>query len=491
MNILDLTVRQIADAVKTKKVSAREVMGFYTERISKYDKKINSFISLNENALAEADKIDAKIKRGEDPGFLAGVPVATKDLFCTKGLKTTAASKILGNFIPPYSATCVERLEAQGAIVIGKTNMDEFAMGSSTETSAFGNCQNPWDLEYVAGGSSGGSAAAVAAGFAPVSLGSDTGGSIRQPSAFCGLVGVKPTYGRISRYGMVAFASSLDQCGPMSKTVDDAALMLDAMCGHDPKDSTTSLNKWEPLRDIKDLRNKNFKIGLPKEFFDYDVEESVKKTFWDTIEMLKKQGVTFVDVSLPNTSSSVPVYYMVATSEASSNLSRYDGIRYGYRAEPQEKNWASLDELYSKTRSEGFGAEVKRRILLGTFALSSGYYDAYYLKASKVRRLIQNDFNNAFKSCDMIMGPVTTSPAFKTGSKIKDPISMYLNDIFTTSVNLAGLPAMSVPVELNAKGLPLGVQIIAPHFAEKNLLSLAQVIEDNSSIRERRPNGLQ
>jgi aspartyl-tRNA(Asn)/glutamyl-tRNA(Gln) amidotransferase subunit A len=490
MNILDLTVRQIADAVKSKKVSAREVMGFYTERIAKHDGKINSFITMNDQALAEADKVDEKIKRGEDPGFLAGVPVATKDLFCTKGLKTTAASKILGNFIPPYTATCVERLQAQGAIVIGKTNMDEFAMGSSTETSAYGNCNNPWNTDYVAGGSSGGSAAAVAAGFAPVSLGSDTGGSIRQPSAFCGLAGIKPTYGRISRYGMVAFASSLDQCGPMGKTVDDTTLLLDAMCGHDVKDSTTSLKPWEALRGL-DLRNKNFKIGLPKEYFEYKVDDAITKSFWNTVETLKKQGVTFVDIQLPNTASAVPVYYMVATSEASSNLSRYDGIRFGYRAEVPDGGWKNLDELYSQTRAEGFGDEVKRRILLGTFALSSGYYDAYYLKASKVRRLIQNDFIEAFKSCDMIMGPVTTSPAFKTGSKINDPVEMYLNDIFTTSVNLAGLPAMSVPVDLNSAGLPLGVQIIAPHFAEKNLLSLAQVIEDNSSIRERRPNGLQ
>lgn len=491
MNILDLTLRQIAEAVKSKKISAREVAGFYSERISKHDKKINAYISVNDNIFSEAEKIDAKIQRGEDPGFLAGVPVAVKDNFCTKDLKTTAASKILGNFVPPYTATCVARLQAQGALILGKTNMDEFAMGSSTETSAFGTCQNPWNPEHVPGGSSGGSAAAVAGGLAPVSLGSDTGGSVRQPSAFCGLVGVKPTYGRISRYGMIAFASSLDQCGPMGKTVDDATLMLDAMCGHDEKDSTTSTKAWEPLRDMKELRAKNFTIGLPKEYFEYDVEESVKKAFWNTVEMLKKQGVKFVDVSLPNTASSVPVYYMVATSEASSNLSRFDGIRYGYRAEPPEKDWSSLEELYSKSRSEGFGAEVKRRILLGTFALSSGYYDAYYLKASKVRRLIQNDFLKVFQSCDLIMGPVTTSTAFKFGSKIKDPIAMYLNDIFTTSVNLAGLPGMSVPVELSSQNLPLGVQIIAPHFGEKNMLALAQVIEDNCGMHKRRPDGLQ
>lgn len=490
MDLLKASLRDISTAVKTKAISAKEVLYFYQQRIATVDKKLNSFVAINELAHKEAESVDQKIQKGEDPGFLAGVPVGIKDLFCTKGLRTTAASKILENFVPPYTATCVQRLKDQGAIVIGKTNMDEFAMGSSNETSNFGTCHNPWNPDYVAGGSSGGSAAAVAASLVPAALGSDTGGSIRQPAAFCGLTGVKPTYGRISRFGMVAFASSLDQAGPMARTVDDCVFLLDAMCGHDPKDSTTSLRAWEKLSAQKSLKSYKFKVGLPKEYFEHRIEDSVKKAFWDTIENLKKQGVEFVDVSLPHTPYAVPVYYMVATSEASSNLSRYDGIRYGYRAEPPSKDWGSLDELYSVTRSQGFGAEVQRRILLGTFALSSGYYDAYYAKASKVRRLIQNDFLEAFKSCDLIMGPVTTSPAFKTGARINDPIQMYLNDIFTTSINLAGLPAMTVPVGLNGNGLPVGVQIMAPHFAEAPMLALAQGIEDVSDMKGKVPHGL-
>jgi aspartyl-tRNA(Asn)/glutamyl-tRNA(Gln) amidotransferase subunit A len=490
MDLLKASLRDISSAVKTKAMSAKEVVQFYQQRISTVDKKLNSFVALNELALKEAESVDQKIQKGEDPGFLAGVPVGIKDLFCTKGLRTTAASKILENFVPPYTATCVQRLKDQGAIVLGKTNMDEFAMGSSNETSNFGTCHNPWNPDYVAGGSSGGSAAAVAASLVPAALGSDTGGSIRQPAAFCGLTGVKPTYGRISRYGMVAFASSLDQAGPMARTVDDCVFLLDAMCGHDEKDSTTSLRPWEKLSPQKNLKNYKFKVGLPQEYFEHRIEDSVKKAFWDTIENLKKQGVEFVDVNLPHTPYAVPVYYMVATSEASSNLSRYDGIRYGFRAEPPSKDWGSLDELYAVTRSQGFGAEVQRRILLGTFALSSGYYDAYYAKASKVRRLIQNDFIEAFKTCDLIMGPVTTSPAFKTGARINDPIQMYLNDIFTTSINLAGLPAMTVPVGLNSNGLPVGVQIMAPHFAEAPMLALAQGIEDVSDMKGKVPHGL-
>lgn len=490
MDLAKATLREITTAIREKVISAKEVTTFFQQRIQKIDPLLNSFVAHNEQALKEAEKIDQKIHRGEDPGFLAGVPVGIKDLFCTKGLRTTAASKILENFVPPYTATCVQRLQDQGAIVIGKTNMDEFAMGSSNETSNFGTCHNPWKRDHVAGGSSGGSAAAVAAALVPAALGSDTGGSIRQPAAFCGLTGVKPTYGRISRFGMIAFASSLDQAGPMAKTVDDCALLLDAMCGHDAKDSTTSLRAWERLGPKTNLKSYKFKVGLPKEYFEHNIEASVKKAFWDTIENLKKQGVEFVDVQLPHSPYAVPVYYMVATSEASSNLSRYDGIRFGFRAEPPAKDWASLDELYSVTRAQGFGAEVKRRIILGTFALSSGYYDAYYSKASKVRRLIQNDFVEAYKQCDLIMGPVTTSPAFKTGGRINDPIQMYLNDIFTTSVNLAGLPAMSVPVGLNSDGLPLGVQVIAPHFAEASMLALAQGIEDVSDMRGKEPHGL-
>lgn len=491
MDLTTASLREIANAVYGKKISAIEVTKFFLTRIQTQDKKLNSFVILNEEAQQTARQVDEKIHKGENPGFLAGVPVGIKDLFCTKGLRTTAASKILGNFVPPYTATCVERLQEQGAVVLGKTNMDEFAMGSSNETSIYGTCHNPWNLDYVAGGSSGGSAAAVAGRLVPATLGSDTGGSIRQPAAFCGLAGVKPTYGRISRYGMIAFASSLDQAGPMAKTVEDCIFLLDAMCGHDKKDSTTSQRPWKPLHSQKDLKSYKFKVGLPKEYFEFSIEDSVKKAFWDTIEKLKKQGVEFIDIELPHTPYAVPVYYMVATSEASSNLSRYDGIRYGFRAEPPNKEWSSLEELYATTRAEGFGAEVQRRIILGTYALSSGYYDAYYLKASKVRRLIQNDFHAAFKKCDLIMGPVTTTPAFKTGSRINDPIQMYLNDIFTTSINLAGLPAISVPVGLNSTGLPIGVQIMAPHFGEEQMLSLALGVEEVSEMRGKVPHGVQ
>lgn len=489
MNIHSLSVKDIARGVQNKKFSAHEVVKSFIDRIQTLDAKVNAFISINPNWESAAQKIDAQIAKGENPGFLAGVPVAVKDLFCTKGLKTTAGSKMLAEFVPPYTATCVENLEKQGAIVIGKTNMDEFAMGSSNETSFFGGCSNPWDLSYVAGGSSGGSAAAVAARFAPIALGSDTGGSIRQPASFCGLAGVKPTYGRISRFGMIAFASSLDQAGPMGKTVEDCIYTLDGMCGPDEKDSTTSRKPWEPLRGTLAPSSK-FKVGLPKEYFEGAADEDVLQAFWKSVEQLKEQGVEFVEVSLPNTPHAVPVYYMVATSEASSNLSRYDGLRFGYRAQPQNKDWGSLDELYSQSRAEGFGSEVKRRILLGTFALSSGYYDAYYIKASKVRRLIQQDFMIAFKECDLIMAPVTTTPAFKVGTRINSPVKMYLNDIFTTSVNLAGLPGMSIPVSLTTSGLPLGVQVIAPHFAEKNMLSLALEIERVSGFVGKVANGI-
>lgn len=491
MSLLNLSVREIAQHVSEKKISAREITQFYIDRIDRENSKYNAFVTMNSQALKRAEHIDQKIARGESVGFLAGVPLAIKDLFCTKDLKTTAASKMLNNFVPPYTATCVKRLEDEGAIILGKTNMDEFAMGSSNETSIFGGCHNPWNTDYVAGGSSGGSAAAVAGGLAPASLGSDTGGSIRQPSAFCGLTGTKPSYGRISRFGMVAFASSLDQAGPMARSVDDNIMLLDGMCGHDSKDSTTTTLPWDRLHTSNDWKVKRLKVGLPKEYFEHNVEDSVKKTFWDTVENLKKVGVEFVDVSLPHTSAAVPVYYMIATSEASSNLSRYDGIRYGYRAHPEGKDWGSLDELYSQSRGEGFGREVKRRILLGTFALSSGYYDAYYLKASQVRRLIQNDFIEAFKKCDVILGPVTTSPAFKTGTRINDPVQMYLNDIFTTSINLAGLPGMTIPTEVNAQGLPVGVQVIAPQFAEKLMLSLGQMVEDISPMKGQRPHGVQ
>ncbi|MCB9073714.1 MAG: Asp-tRNA(Asn)/Glu-tRNA(Gln) amidotransferase subunit GatA [Bdellovibrionaceae bacterium] len=490
MELYQLTVKELSAGIKQKKFSAVEVSRAFLKRIEQHDKQINAFISLNPDCEMAAKRVDEQIARGEDPGFLAGVPIAVKDLFCTKNLRTTAASKMLENFIPPYTATCVARMQTSGAVILGKTNMDEFAMGSSNENSYFGGCRNPWNLEYVAGGSSGGSAAAVAGLFAPVAMGSDTGGSIRQPASFCGLTGIKPTYGRVSRYGMIAFASSLDQPGPMGKTVEDCIYALDGMCGPDDHDSTVSRRAWKPLRGhIK--RSTQFKVGLPKEYMVGNVDSEVMSAFVKCIEDMKKAGVEFVDVSLPHSPYAVPVYYMVATSEASSNLSRYDGLRFGFRAKPTEKEWSSLEELYCETRAQGFGTEVKRRILLGTFALSSGYYDAYYAKASKVRNLIRQDFLDVFQSCDLIMAPVTTTPAFKAGARVYDPMRMYLNDIFTTAVNLSGLPGMSVPVGTTQIGLPLGVQIIGPHFAEEQMLSLALAIEDVAGFVGRTANGLQ
>lgn len=485
MDLIKSSIKDIVNSVKGKKISAVEVVDFYLTKIQQINPTINAYVEINQKASQQAAAVDEKIQKREAVGELAGLPIAVKDLFCTEGIKTTAASKMLGNFIPPYTATCIERLYQQGAICLGKTNMDEFAMGSSNEMSYYGVCKNPWKHEYVPGGSSGGSAAAVASHMAPVSIGSDTGGSIRQPAHFCGLVGVKPTYGRISRYGMIAFASSLDQAGPMTKTVEDSIYLLNVMCGADPKDMTTSQKKWQRLEKQQLPNAKKIKVGLPKEYLSDDLNDTIKSSFTDSVSKLKQSGIEFVDISLPNLEYAVPTYYMVASSEASSNLSRYDGVRYGYRAESPDGKWSSLDELYSKTRGEGFGKEVKRRILLGAFALSSGYYDAYYLKASQVRRVIQNDFLEAFKKCDVILSPVANSTAFPIGDRIEDPVQMYLNDIYTTSANLAGLPAMSLPVGMSTEGLPIGIQIMAPHFREDFMLSMATFIEEVSEFQFR------
>lgn len=489
MKLTTASLTDIRKKIVSKEVSAREVTQAFLAQIEKWNAKINAFTSINEKALEAADHVDKELARGVSPGPLAGVPIAIKEMLCTKGLRTTAASKILHNFVPPYSATVVERLEASGAITIGKTNQDEFAMGSSTETSYFGITRNPWNLDYCPGGSSGGSAAAVASGMAPAAIGTDTGGSIRQPSSFCDLVGVKPTYGRVSRFGIVAFASSLDQAGPMTRTVEDSAVVLEAIAGWDERDGTTAKVKvpqWS--QNIKtDL--KGIKVGLPKEYFSESVDAETRKVVQQAIDTVKAAGATTVEISLPLTEMAVPIYYLVCTSEASSNLARYDGVRFGHRADFSKKPAEDLAEFYCRTRGEGFGREVKRRIILGTYALSSGYFDAYYKKACQVRRLLRDQFLEAFKTCDVIMSPVTASPAFKLGARIKDPLQMYLNDIYTTSANLVGIPGMSVPAGYSKEGLPIGVQLQAAHFQEQTLFNVGAAVEKN--VERRLPNGLQ
>ncbi len=489
MDILNQPATDIAALVKQKKISAKEVTSAFLKQTEKLNPSINAFITINDKALQEAEKVDARIAKGEDVGLLAGVPIAIKDMLCTKGLRTTAASKMLFNFIPPYSATVVNRLEGAGAITIGKANQDEFAMGSSNETSHFGGVKNPWNSDYVPGGSSGGSAAAVAARMAPIAIGTDTGGSIRQPSSFCGLVGVKPTYGRVSRYGIVAFASSLDQAGPMTLNVKDAATTLEVISGKCNYDSTTSTKpvpKWSQNLN-SDL--KGMKIGLPKEYFSDAVRADVRKIVENATQIAKSAGAEIVEVSLPLTRVGVPVYYLVSTCEASSNLSRYDGVRFGYRADFSKHAAEDIADFYARSRGEGFGLEVKRRIMLGTFALSSGYYDAYYKKACQVRRLLREDFVKAFSKCDVIMGPVFTTPAFKVGEKINNPLQMYMNDIYTVSANLAGIPGMSVPGGYSQEGLPVGIQINAAHFEEQKMLNVAYAIEKALQLKEV-PNGI-
>jgi aspartyl-tRNA(Asn)/glutamyl-tRNA(Gln) amidotransferase subunit A len=487
MDLTNSTCTEIRDGVRAKKVSALEVTRHFSERIQKLDAKVNAFVTTNDRAEDAAKQVDAKIAKGENPGPLAGVPMAIKDLLCTKGLKTTASSKILANFVPPYSATVVNRLEAAGAVTIGKTSLDEFAMGSSNENAASGPVHNPWNLEYVPGGSSGGSAAAIAARMAPGAIGTDTGGSIRQPASFCGLFGIKPTYGRVSRYGIIAFASSLDQAGPMALSTKDCALILETIsgsCAHDSTSATIEVPKWSEIitDDVKGLR-----VGLPKEYFAEKMDSDVERVTREAIAALKDRGAVIVDVSLPLVKHAVPVYYLVATSEASSNLARYDGMRFGRRS--TNSAHGDLDDLYSSSRGEGFGSEVKRRIMLGTYALSSGYYDAYYQKASQVRRLIRNEFLNAFQSCDVILSPVCTSPAFKVGERINDPLEMYLNDIFTTSTNLAGLPGMSVPAGYSKAGLPIGVQLMTRHFDETRMFNVSLALENSlQAVKARRPN---
>ncbi len=487
MDLLKATFKQVSDAVQAKKVSAVEVAQFFLSRIENLNPKLNAFIAINAKALQEAKATDEKVQKNQPIGPLAGVPFGIKDMLCTKDLRTTAGSKILENFIPPYDATVVARLKNAGATILGKLNQDEFAMGSSNETSYFGNCKNPWDTAFVPGGSSGGSAAAQAARLAMGTIGTDTGGSIRQPASFCGIVGIKPTYGRVSRYGIIAFASSLDQAGPMVSSVEDAALCLEAICGHDPMDSTTSQKKVPAFSGNLSSNIEGMRIGIVKEYGLGRIHPDVEKTYNSALEKLKQLGAIISEVSISLTEFAVPMYYLIAASEASSNLARYDGVKYGFRADFKNLSKMSLDDFYSETRGQGFGAEVKRRIMLGTHCLSSGYYDAYYNKAGQVRRLMRDQYIEAFKNCDVLISPVTTSPAFKLGERSLDPLAMYMNDVFTTSTNLAGLTGMSVPFGMSEDGLPIGIQLTGAHFEEQKVLNVAYALENVSSVKQKVP----
>tara|TARA_B110000014_G_scaffold264485_1_gene266778 strand:- start:7364 stop:8827 length:1464 start_codon:yes stop_codon:yes gene_type:complete len=482
--LFNLSIKKQIEGLKTKKYSCEELLNSYYTRIESINSKINCYITIEDlDSLKKDAKESDKRYLNNSALPLEGIPIAHKDIFCTEGLLTTCGSRMLNNFIPPYSSTVVENFKTAGAISLGKTNMDEFAMGSSNETSFYGDVKNPWDLECVPGGSSGGSAACVAASLASASTGTDTGGSIRQPASLCGITGIKPTYGRVSRYGMIAFASSLDQGGVLAKSAEDAALMLEIMSGYDPKDST-SLNvdvpnfALEAQNDLKDI-----KIGLPIEFFEKDIPQHVQNSIDEAIKVLEKLGAKFQKISLPNVDLGIAAYYVIAPAECSANLSRYDGVKFGYRCE----NPKDLDDLYSRTREDGFGYEVKKRILTGTYVLSAGYYDAYYLKAQKCRQLIANDFKEVFKEVDMILSPTAPDTAFKIGSKSKDPLSMYLEDIFTIPANLAGLPGISFPCG-NNQGLPIGLQLIGNHLQESSILSVAQNFQLETNWHLERPN---
>jgi len=480
------TIAQLAAGLRNGDFSSEELTRAYLQRVARHDDTLNSFITVSEaEALQQARLADQRLKAG-DGTTLTGIPVAQKDIFCTNGVLTTCGSRMLENFVAPYNATVIDKFNAAGAVMLGKTNMDEFAMGSSNETSYYGPVRNPWNTDTVPGGSSGGSAAAVAARLVPAASGTDTGGSIRQPAALCGITGLKPTYGRVSRYGMIAFASSLDQGGPLAQTAEDAAILLNTMAGFDSHDST-SIDEVVP--DYTATLNdaiKGLKIGLPKEYFDEGLDAEVGKVVEAAIDEYKKLGAEIVDISLPNTHLAVPAYYVVAPAECSSNLSRFDGVRFGHRCEAP----IDLEDLYKRSRGEGFGPEVKRRIMIGTYALSAGYYDAYYLKAQKVRRLISEDFKQAFEQVDVIMGPTSPSVAFKLGEKKDDPITMYLSDIYTIAVNLAGLPGMSIPAGF-VNGMPVGLQIIGSYFNEARLLNVAHQYQQVTDWHTRAPTGFE
>ena len=484
--MFEKSIVELSAALKARKVSSVELTQGYLDRINRY-KDLNAFISVDpEKSLSQARAADERLAKGLG-GPLTGIPIAQKDIFCADGWRTTCGSKMLSNFIAPYNATVIEKFNAAGAVTLGKTNMDEFAMGSSNETSYYGAVQNPWDLKAVPGGSSGGSAVAVAARLAPAATGTDTGGSIRQPAALCGITGIKPSYGRVSRYGMIAFASSLDQGGPMTRSAEDAALLLNVMCGFDLRDSTSV---DQPAPDFTASLNnsiKGLRIGLPKEYFGEGLSGDVAKVVEAAIAEYKKLGAEVVSVSLPNSQLAIPCYYVLAPAEASSNLARFDGVRYGHRA----SEYKDLNDMYCKTRAQGFGAEVKRRILIGTYVLSAGYYDAYYLQAQRLRRLITDDFNRAFEQCDVILGPTTPTTAFNLGAKKDDPVAMYLSDIYTISVNLAGLPGMSIPAGFGADNRPVGLQLIGKYFDEARLLNVAHQYQKATDWHKQVPKGFE
>jgi aspartyl-tRNA(Asn)/glutamyl-tRNA(Gln) amidotransferase subunit A len=489
--MINNSLKTFSQMLAKKEISSVELTQTFLNRIKQFNPSINAFITLNEaKTLVQAKAADVRIAAGKaEP--LTGIPIAQKDIFCANGWRTTCGSKMLETFIAPYNAHVISQFDAAGTVNLGKTNMDEFAMGSSNETSYFGGVKNPWDFDRVPGGSSGGSAAAVAARLCAAATGTDTGGSIRQPASLCGFTGLKPTYGLVSRYGMIAFASSLDQAGPMAKSAEDCAMMLNVMAGFDERDST-SLNrpKEDYTRGLANMQGtqplKGLKIGLPKEYFAEGLDAGVAKVVQDAIAEYKKLGAEIVDISLPNSKLSIPVYYVLAPAEASSNLSRYDGVRYGHRA----KKYTDLMDMYCKSRAEGFGAEVKRRILIGTYVLSAGYYDAYYLKAQQIRRLIADDFVQAFKKCDIIMGPTAPSTAFKAGEKADDPVAMYLQDVYTIATNLAGLPGMSIPAGFS-NGLPVGLQLMGNYFDEARMLDVAHAYQQVTDWHTQMPKALE
>ena len=481
----ELSASSIKEKIINREISAQEVVEDLFEWIALKEPSVKAYLTLDkEGALAKAKQIDEKLSNGGKVGLLAGIPVAIKDNICTSGMKTTCASKILEDFTPPYDAFVVKRIKEEDAVIIGKTNLDEFAMGSSNENSAFHVTRNPWNTDCIPGGSGGGSAAAVTANMAFMALGSDTGGSVRQPSSFCGNVGCKPTYGRISRYGLVAFASSLDQIGSVTKDVSDAALLLQVVSGHDAYDSTSAnLPVPDYIAGINST-NDNLRIGVPKEFFGEGLNPEIKNAVTNALEIYKKNGAEIVDLSLPHCGYAVATYYIIATAEASSNLARYDGVRYGHRSQLSEDN---IIDMYSRVRAEGFGSEVKRRILLGNYVLSAGFYEAYYMRASKVRNLIKDDFEDAFKKVDCIISPTCPSPAFKIGEKVTDPLEMYLSDIYTIPANLVGIPGISIPCGFTTTGLPIGMQIMGKHFEEEKILKIAKLFENETDFHLKRP----
>ncbi len=484
MKLYELTIHELKDLIDEKKVTAVEITKSIFDRIKKVENKIESYITLiEERAIKEAEDIDKEINNGEIKGNLVGIPMAIKDNICTKNILTTCASNMLSDFKPPYDAFVIEKLKQAGTIMIGKLNMDEFAMGSSTENSYFKKTKNPYNLERVPGGSSGGSAAAVAADEAIFTLGSDTGGSIRQPAAFCGVVGIKPTYGTVSRYGLIAFASSLDQIGSITKDVTDCALVLNSIAGYDNRDSTSVKREYPNFTEALINNIKGLKIGIPEEYFKEGINQEVKSTVLKAIETMAKLGAEYKNFSLPAADYALPAYYLLSSAEASSNLARYDGVKYGYRA----KEYEDLQELYIKSRSEGFGEEVKRRIMLGTYALSSGHYDAYYKKAQQVRTVVKEKFDEAFEKYDIIATPVAPTTAFNFGEKSSDPLQMYLGDICTISANIAGLPAITIPCGFDNDGMPIGLQLIAREFDEETLLRAAFTFEQNTGYHKVRP----